>query len=115
MSIILGLILVVTLLLLVILASIALDLRAIRFELLPNLQSALMRQPVSRVSLVEGNIRVPHDGMPHKGAVGTHCLVTWSWQGGRWFCTEVPEGMEQGLPPAMPGAYEGECARVKQL
>jgi hypothetical protein len=117
MSFILAMILAVTVLILLLLTSIAINLRALRYELLPDLQSALMRQPVSRVSFFEPNGNFHHSGGPLHRTNGLESAyhVTWSWQGGRWNCEDVPPGMDPGLPPDLPGAYEGEYARVEQV
>ena len=117
MTILLLAVLVLVFLLLVQLAYIGADLRAIRNQHLPDLRDAILK----RGSI--GGICVPYAVEPHctpgdghgqsKPSLG--CFVIWEWRNGKWYCRTAPEGIEASLPPGYPGAFEGDLAKTWQM
>ena len=102
--------------LLVQLAFIGADLRAIR-RYLPELCNAILRRGAI------GGICFPYVGEPHDdGCIPDHlvskpglgCFIVWEWRGGRWVCRAVPEGVAPSLPPGYPGAFDGDLAKTWQ-
>ena len=50
-----------------------------------------------------------------EGALGYEVFAVWVWRAGNWELDKdtVPAGHEAGLPPAFPGAFEGDRVRVQ--
>jgi hypothetical protein len=92
----------------------AIDLRAIRAGILPDLHAALLRESRIRPSLQFNHI--PHHHMHGMKAMHLHHATraghnaTWEWRDGGWRLVphKLPSGVDPGPPPARPGTYDGE-------
>jgi hypothetical protein len=49
----------------------------------------------------------------HLGETATGFFTVWEWRDNRWDLktTLLPHGVDPGLPPEHPGAFEGECVK----
>lgn len=109
MTILLSVVMVLVGLLLLQMVLIGADLRAVRYKLLPQIRDALLQGgPI---------ICLPGLGHPDTHTNGeppqpVGCFVLWEWRGGKWRCRAVPEGVDPGLSPSYPGAFEGDLAKT---
>jgi len=97
------------------LVRIAGDVRRLRDQSLPDLQNAISRglnSSGSRQLLVYPTEGV-HEEPPHGPRVArTGYFLIWEWQLGEWVPRDVQLGVRLGLPPAYPGAFEGDIAKT---
>jgi hypothetical protein len=100
----------------------AIDLRAIRAHLLPDIHAALLRQAWSYAPLGHYPHMPPHDisrkaafHFPHMHMVKSGYNAAWEWRDGRWrmVSQDLPPGVDPGPPPAKPGAYDGEIVTTR--
>jgi hypothetical protein len=85
----------------------AIDVRAIRAELLPDIHAELRRQAGSYYPLAAvGSMRHAHIGRPGWYAV-------WVWSDGVWQLVPdpLPAGADPGPPPPVPGHYPGQTIK----
>lgn len=89
------------------------DLRAIRSELIPDLQAAMQRQAGSSSGLAAPHMSMPHSGHAFHG-MPAGSFAVWEWRDGGWVLAskDLPEGTDPGPPPAYPGAYAGELVKT---
>ena len=85
---------------------------AIRNDLLPKILAELQRS--SKYQGMYRSWRVDdhpddHDTRAHR-TVGT--FVIWEWRGGDWKPRDVPKGVKADVPPAFPGAFDGDMAKT---
>ena len=90
--------------------DIADDIRAMRNDDMPRLLSRMLRQTGYQGF---GTMFVAsHSGSGHR-LLHTRAgsAVIWVWRDGRWNIAEAPEGVDPGLEPDYPGAYDGDMAK----
>ena len=108
----LGLILGVVLL--VIMVRIALDLRVIRNQLLPDIRASLLRGSYGR-ELLNEPVRMARHGnipVPHSVPAGQGSFLFWEWVEGQWNCRSEHVADLRVLPPSHPGAFEGDITKT---
>jgi len=116
MPILLSLSLIVLIALLVVAIRIAIDVNAIRNELLHDIRMTLRDLSTlqqtgrpSPIQVINHNIPDPvHIAGNPMDFLGT---VLWVWRGGEWVAN-VSEGVDPGMPPSYPGNFEGAKART---
>jgi hypothetical protein len=96
----------------------AIDLRAIRTSLLPDIHAALLRQawfhaPTHYPHMPPYDIyskAASHHYMPMSGYI-----AAWEWRDGGWrlVSQDLPPGVDPGPPPAQPGTYDGEIVTTR--
>jgi hypothetical protein len=84
----------------------AIDLRAIRDERLPDIYAALMSESTS---YRPGTYHLPH--MPPDGL---DCFAVWEWLDDVWRLVthNLPPGADLGPPPSYRGAHKGETIKA---
>ncbi len=98
----------------------AIDLRAIRANLLPDIHAALLRQSWSYAPLGHYPHMPPHD-ISRNAAFHFHhmpkagYIAAWEWRDGGWrlVSQDLPPGVDPGPPPARPGTYDGETVTTR--
>jgi len=115
MSILVSLLLIVVIALLVVAIRIAVDVNAIRSELLHDIRMTLRDFRAFQQTGLPTPIKMlnHHGPNPHRGGRPADFLgkVLWEWRDGEWVA-DVPEGCEPGLPPKYPGDFELAKART---
>ena len=100
----------------------AVDLRAIRTHLLPDIHAALLRQAWSYAPLGHYPHMPPRDiarqaAFPylHMHMVKSGYNAAWEWRDGGWrlVSRDLPPGVDPGPPPARPGTYDGETVTTR--
>jgi hypothetical protein len=113
MTLIASLILIVTVAILVVLWQLAADIRKILTQSVPDILAATRAQRCSQRpplgSGIPNDHQHPHQGLGHP-PIGL--FVIWIWRHGQWSCQGVPHEVHSGLPPAYPGAFEGDLAKT---
>lgn len=90
--------------------DIADDIRALRNDDMPRLLSSMLRQTGYQrfgTMLVARHAGAEHFLVQSKAG----CAVIWIWRDGRWEIAEAPAGVDPGLEPDYPGAYDGDMAK----
>jgi hypothetical protein len=91
--------------------SVAIDVWAIRRELLPDIRKILLTvQRLPHTPRVPGSLLHRH----HSLHSGEGFFVIWEWSLGEWTpITElIPPGISPGLPPSYPGSFSGEKVKT---
>jgi hypothetical protein len=98
----------------------AIDVRAIRAGMLPDIHAALLRQAWSYPM---GHFHLPADDISRMGAFHLRHMhiakagrfAAWEWREGGWRLVShnLPSGVDPGPPPAQPGAYDGEVVTTQ--
>ena len=109
MTVLVAIGLLVSVLILIFLVRIAVDIRAIREELLPQIRTELIHRNKAGGTLFRG-IMSEH---LHFNVQPEGCFLVWVWRSGNWsLLNEIPEGVERTLPPNYPGAFDGDCSKT---
>jgi hypothetical protein len=112
MTLIALLIVLLLVLILIVLWQLAGDMRSIVRDILPDIRAIMLKRPPP-----QGGVAWPHrhDGtcLPHGGdGIPIGSFVIWIWRHGEWHLQPVPFGIRPGLPPAYPGAFNGDVAKT---
>lgn len=90
--------------------DIADDVRTLRNDDMPRLLSGMLRQ--TSYQRIGRMLMSPHPGGSEHFLLCSRagCIVIWVWSGGRWAVAEAPAGVDPGLEPDYPGAFDGDKA-----
>jgi hypothetical protein len=95
------------------LVKIARDVRALRYQVAPELREALLQRSWA-MSVVTNPLRHgdPGTGPHHQRIPAVGCFVLWEWRAGRWHCSSEGGEPADALKPGYPGAFEGDLAKT---
>jgi hypothetical protein len=98
----------------------AIDVRAIRAALLPDIHAALLRQawsfPMGHFHLPAHDVsRMAAFHLNHMHISTAGGFAAWEWRDGGWRLVShnLPSGVDPGPPPAQPGTYDGEVVTTR--